>query len=499
MNELFDVIVSGWELVSVPETVLWVVLGTVLGMVIGIIPGLSSGMALAILLPLTFGIEPFLGLIFLFSVYVSVTYGGGLTAILLNTPGSPESAATGFEGYPMTQRGESGYAMGIAIMSSFIGGVSSYILLFVTITILGIAASFFGPPELFLIALVGVMILGAIGTTTPLKVFISGFLGLLIGTIGMAPTSERIATFGSPYLIDGVQIVPALVGIFVISEVLFFVGREYIADSGTKSVEVKSSNFKQMLKGFKEPFKHVITLIRSVLLGKGIGIIPAAGATMAAFASYAIAKKTSKTPQLYGKGNPEGIVAAESANNACSGGAIATTLVLGIPGSVATAVMIGALAIHGLQPGPQFIYQQGPMIYGLIIVAIISQILMLIIASGAGLGLSKILMVKVHYIIPALIIFSIIGSFAIRNNIFDVFIMLGLGLFGYLMKKYGYSPAALILGLILSPIASSELTRTIQIYGSNTLKAFVSGPISIVILLLIGWIIFRSTKIQVRE
>lgn len=490
MESLLSVVLQGWDLIFNLETLFWMILGTLLGMIVGIIPGLSSGMALAILLPLTFGIEPINGLVFLFSAYVSVTYGGSLTAIVMNTPGAPESAPTAFEGYPLTLKGQSGQAIGTAIFSSFLGGTLSYILLLFTITILGIAASYFGPSELFLIAMIGVLILGAMGTGSPIKTFISGFLGLLIGTIGMAPTGEYLATFGSIHLADGIQIVPAMVGVFVLSELLFFIGRDYVVDD-IKS-ERKGANIKDLVEGFKYPFIHTGTLMRSILLGKGIGIIPAAGATMAAFASYALAKRTSKNPQLYGKGAYEGIVAAETANNACSAGAIMTTLILGVPGSVATAVMLGALTIHGLQVGPQFIYQQGPLVYGLILAAIISQFFMIAVAGGAGLSFSKVLNLKVRFLVPILVIFAIIGSFAIRNSVFDIFIMIGFGTLGYFLKIYHYSPAALILGLILSPIANNELTRAIQIHGSNTIQAFFTRPLSIAILLIIAWTIYRS-------
>ena len=456
------------------DPIVLMIVGSALGMIVGATPGLSSGMAVAVLLPLTFTMTPLNGMIFLTSIYVSVTYGGAITAILLNTPGAPENAVTAFDGYPMTRQGRAGEAIGTAIMSSALGGLLSYMVMLVGIGGVAAVALKFGPPELFLIAIAGVAVLGAVGSGSPAKIFASGAFGLLAGTIGVVPTGEWRATFASPYLVEGVQIIPVLIGMFVVSELLMLVGRDYVVDAEVKG----QRSLRAILAGYGRPFRHPATLARSPVLGMGIGLIPAAGATLAAFTAYSVAKRLSEHPDTFGRGNPDGIVSCESANNACSGGALMTTLVLGVPGSVTTAVLLGALTMQGLQPGPQLIHEQIPLVYGLIVAAIVSQVIMVVMATGVGYGLSGALTVPTRVLIPCLMLFAILGAFALRNATFDVYLMLACGALGYLMKRRGYSPAAVVMGVILAPIADNELIRCFQLYGADWYMAFVERPIA---------------------
>ncbi len=460
-------------------------LGTCLGIVVGAMPGLSSGMAVAVLLPLTFTMSPLNSMIFLTSIYVAVTYGGAITAILLNTPGAPENSATAFDGYPMTQKGKGSEALGAAILSSATGGILSYLLMLVGIAGVAAIALKFGAPELFLIAIAGVAVLGAVGKGSPAKIFASGAFGLLMGTIGVVPTGEWRATYGYPYLAEGVQVLPVLIGMFVVSELMELATREYVVDAKVKG----QRNLKGILKGFAVPFRRLVTLFRSAIIGIGVGLIPAAGATLAAFGSYTMARRSSKKPETFGEGNPEGIVASESANNACSGGALMTTLVLGVPGSVTTAVLLGALTMQGLQAGPQFVAEQTPLVYGLIMAAIISQVFMVVAAVGAGYGLSGALAVPTRILIPVLMVFAILGAFGPRNAEFDVYLMLGCGAFGFILKRCGYSPAAVVMGVILASIADNELIRMFQLFGGDWLWAFVQRPIAAGILVVLTAVI----------
>jgi len=463
------------------EQIGWMLLGTFLGILVGATPGLSSGMAVALLLPVTFTLTPLNGLIFLTSTYVAVTYGGSITAILLNTPGAPENAATAFDGYPLTQQGRSGEAIGLAVMSSAMGGLFSYLVLLFGIGMVATVALRFGPPELFLVALMGIAILGAVGSGSPVKILASGVFGLLVGTIGLVPTGERRATFASLYLVEGVQVVPVLIGMFVIAELLYLVGREYVVESqGSGQRDIRA-----ILRGFAIPFRYLATYVRSALVGMGIGLIPAAGATLAAFTSYSLARRASREPESYGKGNIDGIVAAEAANNACSGGSLMTTLVLGVPGSVATAVLLGALTMHGLRAGPQLVHQQIPVVYGLIMAAIVSQVFMVMMATGVGYALTGALEVRTRILIPVLMIFSILGAYGLRNATFDVYLMLGFGGLGFIMKVYGYSPAAVVMGVILGPIADNEFIRMLQLFRSEWYLAFFQRPIALVLLLVL--------------
>jgi putative tricarboxylic transport membrane protein len=476
--EIIDHFRIGLDAAIGVEPILLMLLGTFLGILVGATPGLSSGMAVAVLLPLTFTMSPLNGMIFLISIYVSVTYGGAITAILLNTPGAPENSATTLDGYQLTRQGRSGEAIGAAIMSSAVGSVASYLVMLVGIGGIAAVALKFGPAELFLIAIAGVAVLGAVGSGSPAKILASGAFGLLVGTIGVVPTGEWRATFGNPFLAEGVQVVPVLIGMFVVSELMLLAGRAYVVDADIES----RRSARAIVAAFGTPFRYPATLLRSSVVGMGIGLVPAAGATLASFASYSLARRLSRRPDTFGRGNPEGIVAAESANNACSGGALMTTLVLGVPGSVTTAVLLGALTMQGLQPGPQLIHEQIPLVYGLIVAAIVSQVIMVAAAVVAGYSLSGALAVPTRILIPILMVFAILGAFALRNATFDVYLMLACGAFGYVLKRYGYSPAAVVMGVILAPIADNELIRMFQLYGAEWYLAFVRRPIAAAIL-----------------
>jgi|EndMetStandDraft_5_1072996.scaffolds.fasta_scaffold00413_7 putative tricarboxylic transport membrane protein len=463
------------------QSILMMVLGTIIGTAAGIIPGLSSGMSVALLLPLTFTMAPLHGIIFLISVFVAVGYGGALTAILLNTPGSPQNTVTALDGFALTKSGRAGYALGVSISSSVYGGLMSYFAMLFSIGFVAAIALKFGPVELFLIAIAGVAILGAVGSGSAAKTTASGAFGLLVGTIGIVPTGEWRATFNDPFLADGVPIVPVMIGMFVFSELMLMTFREYVVDS---TIAVKRS-VRDILSGFRLPRHTMPALMRSSGLGIIVGLLPAAGGTVASFSAYSLAKRTSKRPQEYGKGSVEGVVAAESANNACSGGDIMTTLVLGVPGSATTGILLGALTMHGLQAGPNFVAQQQELVYGIVAAAIISQIFMVAAAVIGAYSLSGTLSIPTRYLVPVLAMFSVVGAFASRNAAFDVYLMLICGALGYLMKRTGYSPAAFVMGVILSSIADNELIRTIQLYGDEWYWAFVSRPLAAGILLLL--------------
>jgi putative tricarboxylic transport membrane protein len=476
------------------QSLLMMLLGTAIGTIVGIIPGLSSGMAVALLLPLTFTMSPLHGIIFLISIYVSVGYGGALTAILMNTPGSPENSVTTLDGFALTRQGRAAEALGMSISSSVYGGLLSYLLMLVSIGFVAQVALKFGPAELFLIAIAGVAVLGAVGSGSVAKTTASGAFGLLIGTIGIVPTGEWRATFNNPFLADGVPIVPVLIGIFVFSELMLMAFRDYVIDS-TVTVE---RNMRDIFRTFILPRAYLATFLRSTGVGMIVGLIPAAGGTVASFTSYSLAKKFSKKPEDYGNGSLEGVIASESANNACSGGAIMTTLVLGVPGSVTTGVILGALTMHGLQAGPTFVAQQQELVYGIVAAAIISQVIMVGAAVFGAWGLSGTLSVPTRILVPILMLFAVIGAYASRNATFDVYLMLFCGAVGYLMKRTGYSPAALIMGMILSGIADNELIRVFQLYGEDWYWAFLTRPLALTILLVlastIGWSLWRRRR-----
>jgi putative tricarboxylic transport membrane protein len=463
------------------QAILMMLLGTVIGTVAGIIPGLSSGMSVALFLPLTFTMSPLHGIIFLISIYVSVGYGGALTAILLNTPGSPQNAVTTLDGFALTKQGRAAEALGVSIAASVYGGLMSYVAMLVSIGFVASVALKFGPVEMFLIAISGVTVLGAVGAGSAAKIAASGAFGLLIGTIGIVPTGEWRATYDNPFLAEGVPIIPVLVGIFVFSELMVMVFRDYVIDS---TITVKRSA-RDIFAAFRLPVHLLPSLFRSSGLGIIVGLMPAAGGTVASFAAYSLSRRMSKHSEEYGKGSVEGVVASESANNACSGGDIMTTLVLGVPGSATTGILLGALTMHGLQAGPSFVAQQQELVYGIIAAAIISQVIMVAAAIAGAYGLSGTLSVPTRILVPILMLFSVVGAYASRNAAFDVYLMLVCGAFGFLMKRTGYSPLAAVMGLILSSIADNEFIRILQLYDKEWYWAFVSRPLAAGILALL--------------
>ncbi|SFD94422.1 tripartite tricarboxylate transporter permease [Salipiger profundus] len=476
------------------QGIFWMFLGSLAGVFLGAVPGISSGMAVALLLPLTYSIGALYSVVFLAAVFVGVGYGGGLTAILLNAPGSPENSATTLDGYALTKQGRAGEAIGLANMSSLIGGTFSYFVLLFGVGSLANIALKFGPTELFVISMMGVFILGVLGTGSLYKTLASGFLGLLIGTIGLVPTGEWRGTFGSMFLAEGVQIIPVLIGTFVISEILI-----HIRDGFVSGNSGELSGLRQIFVGMRDCLKFPATIVRSSLIGCLIGIVPAAGATLASFASYSWAKATTKGPNNFGEGRPEGVIAAECANNACYGGALLTALSLGVPGSVTTAILLSALTLHGVQPGPRLLITDGPLIYGLIISAMVAQFFMVFLSVGAGSFFSRLLQVRSYILMPMLAFFAILGTFALRNAEFDIWTMFLFGVLGFWMKNANYSPAALVMGVVLGPIADNEMVRMLQLYGHDWPMTFVTQPIALGLIIAFAIVIAYFVTIRIRN
>lgn len=451
-------------------------------------------MACGILLPITFFLDSYSAMCFLVSVYIAAIYGGSITAIVLNAPGTPESTATTFDGYRLTQNGMASEALGTAIGSSFFGGLTSYVVMLFCMLPVAKFALKFGPSEMFLLALFGIVILISIGRGKMRKTAMAGAFGLLIGTIGITPLGEWRATFGSVYLAEGVQIVPAIIGMFALSEMFDMCSRKYVVDSE----KPEKQSLGRMLKALFNCFRYPVTTIRSAILGTIIGAIPAAGGTLAAFTAYAEAKRASKHPETFGTGEIEGVVAPETANNACTGGALITTLALGIPGSSTCALLMGALMMQGLTPGPQLVTTQIDLVYGLIIACIVSQFLMVIMSMAMAYGSVGLLKIDTKVLVPVISVMCVIGTYAIRKASFDIVIMLVFGVIGWFMKKYDYPPVAMVLGIVLGPIADNQLIRVFSRFEEEWFLSFFTRPISLVlsvimIVLLVSQL-YRETK-----
>ncbi|MDR1827716.1 MAG: tripartite tricarboxylate transporter permease [Methylobacteriaceae bacterium] len=478
MEDTILLFINGIHAVMSFKMIGWMLLGTALGLLVGAIPGFTSSMATGLLLPMTFGMQSDVAMVFLISVYIAAIYGGSITAILLNTPGTPESSATSFDGYELTQKGKGCEAMGIAFCASAIGGLISYTVMFFVMKPMAMLALKFGPPEMFLIAVMGISVLAMLTTGSMAKTVAAGFFGLLLGTIGIVPTGEWRATFGSMFLAEGVQVVPAIIGFFAFSEIFDMVDRENVIRSSRNIVY----SVRKIFSGMPMALRHPLLLLKSAVIGIFIGAIPAAGASVAAFVSYGEAKRTAKHPEQFGQGAVEGVVAPESANNASTGGALITTLALGVPGSSTCAVLLGAMMIQGLHPGPQLLRDQLPMVYTIIAAAVISQLIMVVMAVLLGYSFTFLLKVSTKVLAPALIFFCIAGAYAVRNAAFDVYLMFAFGILGWFMKRQGYSLPAVVLGIVLGSIADNELMRTYALYGSGTVTSFFTRPLSLIIL-----------------
>lgn len=450
-----DIWLSAMQVVFQPMTLIFIILGVMLGTVLGAIPGLNSTMGTALLIPFTFAMSAENGLALLAAVYCGGTFGGSISAILFNVPGAPEAAATGFDGYPMAQKGMAGEALGYAIMSSVIGGLFSVLVMNLVSPQLAKVGLTFSQPEYFALAVAALTLIASLGGAQMIKAFIAGAIGLLLATIGIDElTADARFTFGTKALMGGINFIPAIIGAFAIGEILAK------AEEG-KGLSGEHLNIKVSTKlpKVKELLRLKWTIVRSAVIGTAIGILPGVGATTAAFIGYSEAVRWSKHPEKFGTGVPEGISGPETANNAATGGAMVPLLTLGIPGSATTAVIIGGFLVHGLQPGPMLFLNQPKLMYVIFIAMYLANIIMLF----AGLLVAKLFanFRKVRYSIlgPVVFVFAAIGSFGIRNDVADIWIMFACGLLGYFFKKFKYPIAPLIIGLVLGPLTEVSLRK----------------------------------------
>jgi putative tricarboxylic transport membrane protein len=467
---------SGWVIF------LYIIIGLLFGIIIGAMPGLSVVVAVAVVFPITMYMLPLHGIVLLSSIYTGGVYGGGLTAIALNIPGTGAAVATGFDGYPMTQQGDYYLAVGYGLMSSVIGTFFGYLLLLLVFRPLGGLVLFFGPPEMLMLAVFAFTIIGFVHKDITSSL-IGGILGLLIGSIGMSPVGSIRGTFGLYQLIDGIPFVPALVGLFAISEAFIMLESEYLYDVNATKKERKG--FMQVFEGVIGVFKYPMATIRSLLIGLVVGVIPAAGSTIASIISYGQGRVLSKKAALFGKGSPEGVICAETANNASEAGAMGTLLCFGIPGSGATAILLGAFMVHGINPGPYLIREHMGFAYAIILSNFIQAILLFFIALIVISFIGKAISVPTSYLVPIIISTSIIGSFAVRGIWLDVIILLIFGIIGFVMRKLNYPLITIILGLLLSGILEREALRTFRSFGYRPFEILHSPIVLIFIVLII--------------
>lgn len=461
------------------------IVGVVGGMVIGAMPGLSGGMAIALLLPVTYSMEPIAALVMLMAIYTAAMTGGSISAILLHTPGTPANAATALEGYPLTKQGRGLEAVGMSMLSSGFGGLMSAIALLIIAPPLAMVSLKFSEPESFLIAIFGLTVIGSLAGNSILKGLLMGFTGLLMATVGVDSLTGTLRyTFGADRLMNGIQMVPALIGLFTVAQVMG--NCEDYKNANQSLLEQNSATLgKKMLPTLRELPRYIWIWIMSSVIGIVVGILPGAGGNIGSWIAYDQTKKRSKHKEEFGNGSLEGLAACESGNNAVTGGSMIPLMTLSIPGSPTAAIILGGLLIQGLVPGNRLFTTQAATTYTILTGFALSNILMVIVGLLIARYVIHVTRIPNSILMPVVVSLALIGSYAINASMFDVFIAIFFGFLGYLMNKFDLSSAALILGLILGGTAESGLMLSLVMAKGNVLGYYLGRPLCLVLMGLI--------------
>ena len=483
LNYFFDGLL-GFLTVRTIFDILW---STQLGIIVGMLPGLTATMGVALMTTLTFSMPPDNAILILVCMYIGAIYGGGRSAILLNIPGTPANAATAMDGHPLAMKGEAGRAIGISTTGSFLGSIIGMVLLAFCTPLLGNFALNFQSFEFFWLAVFGVVISGNLtAPKDPVKGWISGFLGLFIALIGMEGIHGFVRfSFGNTNLSGGINLIPAMVGAFGFAEILSMM--KY------RQVNVVKSSIERVIPRFREIFRYRKTIVRSGLIGTLIGAIPGVGEDIAAWVSYDFAKRGSSEPETFGTGNIEGLIASETGNNAAVAGAVIPVLSLGIPGSAPAAVLLAAMFIHGVRPGPLIMIESPEFVYKVVAMVFLATCAMFILGLSMVRYVVKVLQVPRTKLMPIIFTLCVVGSFAIQSRIFDVRVMVFFGILGFIMLEMEYPVAPMILGLILGNMLDTNLRRALVISEGDILQ-FISRPICIVLIFLIVLTLVSKTE-----
>lgn len=446
--------------------------GALGGILVGSIPGLTATMGVALLVPFSFGMDMDVSIGMLLGLYCGAMYGGSIASILIRTPGTPAAAATLLDGYPLGQQGQGSRALSMSLWASFIGGaIGCGIMTFLSPQISKFALKF-SPAEYFALAIFGLSVIVSISGNSVIKGVMSGLFGLLLCTIGSDPISGYPRwIFGNMQLYEGPPFIPTLIGLFAVSEILSNV-ENFSADK-----KIAPEKVTQILPTVADMKRCFSTYVKGGIIGTFIGSIPGAGGDIAAFVSYGEAKRSSKTPEKFGTGMIEGVAASESANNGCSGGAMIPLLSLGVPGDSVTAILLGAFIIHGLQPGPLLYKDHMDVVYMVFASLLVANVAMFILGALGVRFFSKVISMDKRLLLPIIFILSMTGSYSMRNSLFDVFLTLAFGVVGFLMQRYGFPLAPILLALILGPMAESNLRRFLVIAQGDA-SQFLGHPIA---------------------
>ena len=474
--DFLNPVINGFTVVLEPTNLLYCLIGVVIGMLIGVLPGLGPAATIAILLPLTYNVEPVTAIIMLAGIFYGAQYGGTITSVLLKLPGEASSVVTVFDGYQMARQGKAGTALGLASIGSFVGGTAAIIGLTFLAPIVASFALDFGPAEYSALALLGILLVATISSGSKTKALIAAALGLLLATVGRDIfTGESRFTFGSLELADGIDFVPIAMGVFGLGEILYNLEeRHRAAKAPSKVTNVWPS---------RQDLKQASGSIgRGSVLGFFLGILPGGGATIASMASYAMEKKRAKQPERFGKGAPEGVAGPETANNAAATSSFIPLLTLGIPANATMALMFGALLIQGVTPGPQLVEENPELFWGVVNSMYIGNILLLIMSLPLVGLFVKILLVRAAILAPVTALITLLGAYTINNSMFDVTLVVVFGVIGYLMKKFGFEPGPLVLAFVLGSLLESSLRRSLLVFGGDP-AGFFSRPISATLLI----------------
>lgn len=473
---MIESLVVGFLNIWIWPAPLYMFVGILIGLFIGIVPSLGGNFCLCILIPFIFKMDPNIALSFLLGAHAVVATGGSITAVLLNTPGSEMNAATVFDGFPMTQKGQGGRALGNALTASAVGGVFGALCLAISIPIMRKIILAFGPPEFFMMTVLGIAFIAVVGMGSLFKSLIAGLLGLLISLIGYDPITGVVRfSFGTMYLYEGVDLLPVMMGLFAIAEMIDLGIKGGIIQQETTINKYEKTG---VLDGVKDVFIHWWLVLRCSSLGAFIGMVPGLGGTIAAFVAYGHAVQTSKHPELFGTGIVEGVIAPEAANNAKEGGALIPTVGFGIPGSSGMAILLGAFMIMGIIPGPEMLTTKLSLTWSMVWLVAIANIIGAFICLLLANKFVKIAQVRASLLVPTVIVLSLVGTYAVEMSFGGLVIAGIFGIIGYQMKKYKFSRATVIIGLVLGDIAERNLHLSLMLYKG----LFIIRPITLILL-----------------
>jgi len=495
---MFELAISGLLHVFYPMNFALLAVGVVLGIMFGALPGLTATMGLALLVPFTFTMPPAMGLIMLAGIYVGSMYGDAIPAILINTPGTPAAIATTFDGFPLSQKGMAQHALVTAAFASSFGSVVANIVLAAAAPPLAVISLKFGPPEYFWLGIFGLTIISTLSSGSVAKGFLAGTVGMLLSAVGMAELGGDIRlTFGYPELQGGVELIVALIGFFCLPEILSSVIGQRRAAYTDKAVEPKLSVIAETILAL---LKKPMVLFRSSAIGTLVGFAPGAGGNIASMVSYSEACRWDKNPEEFGKGTIKGVAASEAANSAMAPGSLIPLLTLGIPGSPPAAVILGALMLHGMKPGPDLFTSFADITFAFIMALMVGAFLVTIVGCFGSVIFCRIINIPSRYLAPGIIFMTVLGSYAIRNNMLDVWIMFIFGLIGFFSSRLNFHPAPIVLGLILGPFVEEGLVQS-MLTGTamgSMLSYMIFRPISLALiglsLLSLCWPVYASWK-----